>query len=790
MSADLVTCPDCGSERIRYREHRDDWFCDDCDHRWTVDSTSPPAADSSKPLLFLSYGRRDATDLAERLKSDLEAHGYRVWMDTREIRAAREWEHQIEDGLRSAQVFVAVLTPHAVRRSNDPSTPDMIDSVCLDEISFARFAQPPTAVVPVMGQMCEPPFSIFRLDYVDMCAWRDAEDQYQAGLQRLLTAIESALGGKVAYRRQINDLQPWDFAAFLHEKRRDFCGREWLFREIDLWLTTNNEPALMITGDPGTGKSALVAELVHRNPGGQVLAYHCCQADVLATVEPARFVRSIAAMIASQLAGYAARLQDPAVKNALAEEACAIDPFSTFDAGVLTPLQGLPAPDREARYLLIDGLDEALPHGGQSAQGTIVDLLSAFIERLPGWLRIVATTRNEPAVLHRLAGLRAREIAAQDPRNIDDVEHYLRQQLETPNLSQQLTEAGQSLDAAVATLRNRCGGSFLYATQVCTGLERGMYHLSNLDALPPGLSGHYRKFFHRQFPNAARFEGVRPVLEALVVADTPLAIDALASASGTEPRHDLPAALRSLGAFVIQDESGFRLFHKSLTDWLTDSSRIGEDFYIDQFKGRRRLSQAISATIAANIEAVPPKSALLRQLVSTAEWQRFDELIDDWSFVRPFGAANWAVLYPELVQTAGEAQADHLRKLPLALINVGWGRAEIEDLRNAVFMFHRAFAAIMGLANRDRSRAPWLREFLTDLTNLRDAPKGIAMAPARSDIMARFFNHVALIGDNMTEVYMCKVQNQWAEALKLLERVDIAVPPLVREWNDQIQRVR
>src|ERR1700682_618133 len=477
MSADLVKCPGCGSERIRYREHRDDWFCDDCDHRWTVDSASAPAADSSKPLLFLSYGRRDATDLAERLKSDLEAHGYRVWMDTNEIRAPREWEHEIEDGLRSAQVVVAVLTPHAVRRSNDPTNPDAIDSVCLDEISFARFGQPPTSIVPVMGQMCEPPFSIFRLDYVDMCAWRDAEDQYQDGLQRLLTAIESALCGTVSYRAQINDLQPWDFAAFLHEKRRDFCGREWLFREIDLWLPTNNEPALVITRGPGTGQAALGADIVHRNPGGQVLAYHCCQADVLATVEPARFVRSIAAMIASQLPQCAARLHDPPIKSVLGQEVCERDPFSAFEAGVLTPLQVLRAPDEGVRYLLIYALDESLPRGGSGGQGTIVDLLSTFIERLPGWLRIVATSRKESAVLQRLGGLRAHEIAADDPRNIDDIKQYLRQQLQTPNLSQQLTRGGLSLEDDVTVIRAHADGNFLYVNQVFKGLEKGLANI-------------------------------------------------------------------------------------------------------------------------------------------------------------------------------------------------------------------------------------------------------------------------------------------------------------------------
>ena len=173
-------CPVCGSQRIRYREHRDDWFCDDCDHRWTVHA-APTTSESQAPLLFLSYARRDASDLATRLKKDLEANGYRVWLDGRDSSPAASGSTRSLTVCAARELMVAVLTPSAVRRSNDPTNPDAIDSVCLDEISFARFAQPPTSIVPIMAQPCEPPFSIFRLDYVDMCAWQDAEDQYQAG---------------------------------------------------------------------------------------------------------------------------------------------------------------------------------------------------------------------------------------------------------------------------------------------------------------------------------------------------------------------------------------------------------------------------------------------------------------------------------------------------------------------------------------------------------------------------------------------------------------------------------
>jgi AAA ATPase domain len=178
----------------------------------------------------------------------------------------------------------------------------------------------------------------------------------------------------------------------LNEKRKDFCGRQWLFDEIDFWRRSSGERALLILGDPGAGKSSVVAELAFRNPGGQVLAYHCCQADTRETLQPGRFVRSLAAMIASQLDDYAAQLAVHAVDEALSELRCNDDPASAFEAGILTPLESLPAPAEGVRYILIDALDEALMLGSGSTRGTLVDLLASRLDRLPAWLRLVATS--------------------------------------------------------------------------------------------------------------------------------------------------------------------------------------------------------------------------------------------------------------------------------------------------------------------------------------------------------------------------------------------------------------
>lgn len=228
--------------------------------------------------LFLSYGRRDAKKLADQLHADLTAAGFEVWQDSHKIQAGSEWEREIRDGLHTTEIMIAVLSPHAVRLASDADNPDQLDGVCLDEISFARFGHPPKPIVPVMAVPCETPFSIFRLDYVDLTRWEHSKAEYDSGLERLLQGIQASLNHEPRFRHWDDTLKPWDFAAFLHEKRRHFTGRDWLFQEIESWrMQSTEDNAILITGDPGTGKSAIVAELVHRNPGGQVLAYHCCQ---------------------------------------------------------------------------------------------------------------------------------------------------------------------------------------------------------------------------------------------------------------------------------------------------------------------------------------------------------------------------------------------------------------------------------------------------------------------------------------------------------------------------------
>jgi WD40 repeat protein len=586
MSTAPTTCPQCGSPEVHRRQSRGDWVCDVCEHQWQ------PAARPAdrRPRVFLSYGRRDARELADRLRADLEARGYDVWQDTERLRSGGDWNQTIADALRDTQVLVALLSPHAVRQTGGQGNPDDLDSVCLDELSFARFSKPPKPVVPVMAVPCEPPFCIYRLDYIDLTTWKDGDDPYRAGLNRVVDGVEAALRGEVRYRSWDYQLRPWDFSAFLNEKRQHFCGREWLFAEVENWRASSRERALLIVGDPGTGKSAIVAELVHRNPEGQVFAYHCCQADTKETLQPGRFVRSLAAMIASQLDDYAARLSDPAVEEALSEASCARDPASAFEAGILTPLETVPAPPGGVRYLLVDGLDEALALADGPSRTTIVDVLASRLERLPSWLRLLATSRKERAVLDRLRGLRVLELDAHDPRNVADLDRYITTRLQAPALEERLRASGRSAEEVARTLREKADGNILYVIRSLEGIDRNLYGFDNLAALPPGLYGLYLSFFNRHFPDEASFAPVRTVLEVIVAARRPLTEERLARATGMDREDELPRVLRKLSAYLPEQDGRYTVYHKSFADWLTATDQRGSPHYVSRQRGHERLA--------------------------------------------------------------------------------------------------------------------------------------------------------------------------------------------------------
>jgi len=86
--------------------------------------------------------------------------------------------------------------------------------------------------------------------------------------------------------------------------------------------------------------------------------------------------------------------------------------------------------------------------------------------------------------------------------------------------------------------------------QALDAIEHELYRLDRLDELPTGLGDFSLRWFERNFPDAARFQSVRPVLEVVTAAAEPLTHDQLATALGLDPHRALTAVMRTLSAYV------------------------------------------------------------------------------------------------------------------------------------------------------------------------------------------------------------------------------------------------
>ena len=60
--------------------------------------------------IFLSYARKDGSELARRLCDDLKAHGFEAWLDQRRISGGASWTDEIEQALDAAAFFLALMT--------------------------------------------------------------------------------------------------------------------------------------------------------------------------------------------------------------------------------------------------------------------------------------------------------------------------------------------------------------------------------------------------------------------------------------------------------------------------------------------------------------------------------------------------------------------------------------------------------------------------------------------------------------------------------------------------------
>ena len=517
--------------------------------------------------IFESYGWKDAADVAERLKDSLEESGYQVWIDREHLHPDdQHFSFALEDAVSNSEVVVALLSPHSVRGL----TGDQRSSICYNELLVAHRLERPIVPVKVAQFDGTAPFLIVTYRTVDWLDWERPES-YRKGVAEITTLIERALANETLLDPDIT-FQANNFKPQLRTAEDTFTGREWLFDRLDAWLAGPGR-CLMIEGDTGTGKTAVVAELIRRNPGRRLLAYHFCT-PAASTLDPISAVKSLAGMLATGVDAYAERLQSGTLGNALTGK----DAAAMLGEGVLEPLRKVAMVG--SYYLVVDALDEAFAGGN----GALPVLLAGALPQFPSWLKLVVTSRPHHQIRGLFGAAEWSSLSDGSASSQDDLRAFVARRLDEPSITH-IVGADQR-DAAIGLVEASAAGNFQYAGSVLEALVSGDMMLSQLDTLPRTLGDLYYLRAQSRFPDPSDYQQALIVLEVLLSAREPLTRSVLSATTDLNNR-ELVLALDAVNCFAGSTDGAWRIAHKSIADWLM-SDEAGM-FRVDPAPGRGRI---------------------------------------------------------------------------------------------------------------------------------------------------------------------------------------------------------
>ncbi|MDO5132157.1 MAG: toll/interleukin-1 receptor domain-containing protein [Eubacteriales bacterium] len=431
---------------------------------------------TDRPLrIFISYGHPDA-EICMRIRNVLCMRGHEVWFDLDDIKTGDDWRRSITEGIRQSQSVLSMLSRHSVR---DPG-------VCLDEMRIAigiRGGNIRTILLEPEGRV-EPPATLSDRQWLDMSDWKQKkEDQawFDEKMILLISAIESPENVRFAgeierIRRALPDLR-YDTSRQSALLRQPFYGRTWLVEKINAWrMDPQGARMCILYGDPGIGKSAFTAYYTHYFVYGAAAVF--CEFSRPGFNDPRAVIQTLAYLLACRFPDYRLLLCDLLEESSLLSSMNASEQFDLLIANPFSSI--LIDGGRGAQCIVIDGLDEC----GTAEKNVVTEVLVQYADRLPDWLRVLATSRRVAGVTGPASGTFHIDMHGDDRENIRDVEEFFQRQL-VPSVTSEIC----------SSLARKSGGIFLYAVMMLDAVRRGRLDPSHPEICPEGLGSAFFRWF-------------------------------------------------------------------------------------------------------------------------------------------------------------------------------------------------------------------------------------------------------------------------------------------------------
>ncbi|XP_068742806.1 uncharacterized protein [Montipora capricornis] len=375
--------------------------------------------------------------------------------------------------------------------------------------------------------------------------------------------------------------------------------RESFFAEINRWLDDGSSPnrVLVLSGNAGMGKSVIAAEMCRRMQEADRLAgSHFCHHDRARHRNPKVMMQSLACHLSCCIPEYKKALVEQFSGN-LGVEINDMEVVDLFYLLFLEPLNMVADPGFTS-LVVIDALDESQYQG----RNELLDVISSLFKDLPLWLRFLVTTRPEVNIWDSLKDLRPLRLEPKDEDNLKDIRFYFEQSLSV------LLQAERP-ELVLDDLVQKSEGVFLCAQFLVDFIRAKCPMVLTMEqlekTLPSGISSVYQSYFQRLEQDLCKElkiteEQFLCFLSAIAAAREPLPLGFVpkllcTKSSSLSVMRKVSKAIAIVSSLLPVHDNRIHFFHKSVKDWLTDTSRYEQHiFSVEEMEGHKILSTLCS----------------------------------------------------------------------------------------------------------------------------------------------------------------------------------------------------
>ena len=428
------------------------------------------------------------------------------------------------------------------------------------------------------------------------------QEEHSETLQEVKQTVESLKDtrDKAKEEEVLQNLAKSEFKGDIeyHVGRFQEGTREWVFNNVQNWLDDRNSQnrVMVISANAGMGKSVIAAVICKRmQEAGRLSGSHFCQHNNARYRNPQLMLQSLACHLCHALPEYKQALVKQLLRN-LGKDLNNMGVEELFALLFKEPLSTVADPERDM-LMVIDGLDES----EYQERSELLDVIANHFSRLPCWIRLLCTTRPEMNIAEALKQLKPFQLEANEEENVQDIKLFLEKKM-------QYLMREENNDNIVGKLVEKSEGLMLYAYFLVSFIRENVSVLDKGDldgSLPLAISSVYLSYFKRLENElmkelSVKEENFLNLLCTVTASREPLPIGFVSkvlvpSANSPVARRKVLKALGSVSSLLPIREGFLHVVHKSVKDWLTDTSSYGEhEFIMDEKEGHRILARLCS----------------------------------------------------------------------------------------------------------------------------------------------------------------------------------------------------